>query len=85
MLSVCVCVCVPWSHPAVCYKSYTQDQITAALATVKSELAARGGLPLVGLINNAGVTGKADPVRCDAMRCNVIWPYKREGSSPLTD
>jgi NAD(P)-dependent dehydrogenase (short-subunit alcohol dehydrogenase family) len=39
-----------------------QDQIIAALATIRSELAARGGLSLVGLVNNAGVTGRADPV-----------------------
>jgi len=41
----------------------TQDQIAAVLVTIQSELAARGGLPFVGLVNNAGVTGKADPVR----------------------
>ena len=33
------------------------------LVNIQSELAARGGLPFVGLVNNAGVTGKADPVR----------------------
>lgn len=37
-------------------------QITAALRTVKEELARRGNLPFLGLVNNAGVTGGADPV-----------------------
>jgi len=37
-------------------------QITAALRSVQDELARRGNLPFLGLINNAGVTGGADPV-----------------------
>jgi NAD(P)-dependent dehydrogenase (short-subunit alcohol dehydrogenase family) len=37
-------------------------QITAALRTVQEELARRGNLPFLGLVNNAGVTGGADPV-----------------------
>lgn len=37
-------------------------QIIAALRTVQDELARRGDLPFLGLVNNAGVTGGADPV-----------------------
>lgn len=36
----------------------TQDQISATLTIIQS-----CGVNLVGLVNNAGVTGKADPVR----------------------
>ena len=37
-------------------------QIMSALRTVQDELARRGDLPFLGLVNNAGVTGGADPV-----------------------
>lgn len=32
-----------------------QEQVDAAVKTVEAELARRGNLPLVGLVNNAGV------------------------------
>lgn len=54
------------------YVRCRQEHIASALATVQSELAARGGLPFVGLVNNAGVTGKADPVRaCTAWLLDI--------------
>jgi NAD(P)-dependent dehydrogenase (short-subunit alcohol dehydrogenase family) len=37
-------------------------QIAAAVRSVQEELSRRGGLPFLGLVNNAGVTGGADPV-----------------------
>ena len=39
-----------------------QADIDTAVAFVTAELAARGGLPLVGLVNNAGVWLNAEPV-----------------------
>jgi NAD(P)-dependent dehydrogenase (short-subunit alcohol dehydrogenase family) len=44
-----------------------QEQIDAAVQTVKDTLAAKGGLPLVGLVNNAGVGGGTKPVEFESM------------------
>lgn len=44
-----------------------QEQIDAAVQTVKSTLTAKGGVPLVGLVNNAGVGGGMKPVEFENM------------------
>lgn len=51
-----------------------QEQIYAAVQTVQETLAAKGGLPLVGLVNNAGVSGAMKPVEFENLD-DIRWLF----------